>query len=74
MAKLGCVIEEGLSKLMSWQVGSPLANSVIAARPTNDPRAIGGVQNHHREPGLRIDVTQHELHALLLARELYLGD
>jgi UDP-N-acetylmuramoyl-tripeptide--D-alanyl-D-alanine ligase len=72
-AKLGCVIEQGLSKLLSWQVGSPLANAFIAEQPTYDPRAIGGVQNHKSEPGLRIDVAQHQLHALMLARELYLA-
>jgi len=70
-AKLGCVIERGLARLISWQVGSPSADRTIRAHPTRDVRAIGGVQNHARRPALRIDVTQHQLHALLLARRHY---
>jgi len=30
--------------------------------------AIGGVQNHRRESPLRLDVTQHQMHAVILAR------
>ncbi len=72
--KLSCVIEQGLTKLMSWQVGFSGANATIAsAGPVEDPRALGGVQNHATEPDLRIDVTQHQMHALLLAREQYLS-
>lgn len=33
----------------------------------DDPLARGGVQNHRCEPSLRIDVTQHQSHALILA-------
>jgi len=67
--KLGCTIDLGMAKLSSWQVGSPIANARIAARSTQDPLALGGVQNHAREPLLRIDVTQHQMHAVLLARQ-----
>ncbi len=66
--KLGCTIDKGMARLSSWQVGSPIANARIAAHPTRDPLAVGGVQNHAREPLLRIDVTQHQMHAVLLAR------
>ena len=73
MRKLGCVIEAGLDKLMSWQVGFSGANAHIAAAgELDDMRALGGVQNHAHEAGLRIDVTQHQMHALLLARAHYL--
>lgn len=65
--KFRCVIEQGLEKLTSWQVGHPLANSFIASRPTDDPQAIGGIQNHRKEAPLRIDVTQHQMHAVILA-------
>lgn len=61
-------IEKGLGKLCTWQVGSPWANSFIRSHSTDDPLAIGGVQNHGREPLLRIDVTQHQMHAVILAR------
>ena len=61
-------IERGLGKLSTWQVGSPVANSFIRKHPTADPLAIGGVQNHRSESPLRIDVTQHQMHAVILAR------
>ena len=61
-------IEQGLGKLCTWQVGSPWANAYIKSHPTDDPLAIGGVQNHASEPLLRIDVTQHQMHAVILAR------
>jgi hypothetical protein len=70
--RFGCVIEAGLWRLSSWQIGNPIANPFIRAKATHDRLAIGGVQNHAREPELRIDVVQHQMHALLLARELYL--
>ena len=66
--KFARVIETGLTKLTSWQVGSPLMNGFIRSHPTDDPLAIGGVQNHRHEPPLRIDVTQHQMHAVILAR------
>lgn len=66
-AKYGCVIDLGLEHIMSWQVGGPNPNRYTAAA-TGDPRAIGGIQNAAFEPALRIDVTQHQMHATLLAR------
>ena len=69
--ELACAIEEGLTKLSSWQVGSPSANEAIRSRQP-DQRAVGGVQNHATEPLLRVDVTQHQMHALVLARRHYL--
>jgi UDP-N-acetylmuramoyl-tripeptide--D-alanyl-D-alanine ligase len=66
--KFLCTIEQGLTKLTSWQVGGPLANDFIRSRPLRDPEAVGGVQNHCCESPLRIDTTQHQMHALILAR------
>ncbi len=72
MEKFGCTIEQGLAKLTSWQVGSPLANEYIAGGLRSlDPKAIGGVQNHRAESPLRIDVVQHQMHAVILARRYY---
>jgi hypothetical protein len=65
-AKYGCVIDVGLERLISWQVGGPLANR-YTSQPT-DAQGLGGVQNEAFAPGLRIDVTQHQMHATLLAR------
>lgn len=61
------VIDTGLSKLISWQIGSSLANNFIKDHSTTDPLALGGVMNHAYDPTLRIDVTQHQMHAVLLA-------
>ena len=66
--KFAHVIEVGLTKLTSWQVGSPTMNKFIRSRPTANPLAMGGVQNHRREAPLRIDVVQHQMHAVILAR------
>lgn len=66
--KFAGVIEKGLTKLTSWQVGSPLMNRFIRSHLTDNPLAIGGVQNHRRESPLRIDVAQHQMHAVILAR------
>ncbi len=64
--KLACTIHEGLVKLCSWQLGHPRALPALAEAP---PDWLGGVQNHAEEAWLRIDVTQHQLHSLWLARE-----
>ena len=67
-AKYRCVIDLGLEHIMSWQVGGPVSNRYTAAAP-NDVKAVGGIQNAAFEPALRIDVTQHQMHATLLARQ-----
>ncbi len=65
-AKLECVIREGLGKLITWQVGNP---SFVHRTDdgASDPSGQGGVQNGADDPGLRIDVTQHQMHATALA-------
>jgi UDP-N-acetylmuramoyl-tripeptide--D-alanyl-D-alanine ligase len=71
LAKYGCVIDVGLNRLLSWQVGGPLGSD-FANRGQGDPLALGGVQNEVRNASLRIDVTQHQAHATLLAlRHVY---
>ncbi len=82
MEKLGCTLEQGLAKLTSWQVGSPTANVFISGRlrasaaagRDRDPLALGGVQNHRAEAPLRIDVVQHQMHAVIMARRWYFSD
>ncbi len=69
-AKYGCVIDLALERLISWQVGGPLATSYTGDVDAKDKEAIGGVQNERDEPALRIDVTQHQLHAVIFARQL----
>jgi len=68
MKKIRGVIEEGLLKLTTWQVGGPAPNAFLRDHPTDDPRAAGGVMNGADDPVLRIDVTQHQMHAVILVR------
>jgi UDP-N-acetylmuramoyl-tripeptide--D-alanyl-D-alanine ligase len=68
-AKLACAIDIGLERLIGWQVGGPLPNRYTGTAGSEDPKARGGVQNAAYEPGLRIDVVQHQMHATLLARK-----
>ena len=63
------VIEEGLYKLTTWQVGGPIPNTYLQNHTTSDKFAIGGIMNHKEEPPLRIDVTQHQMHAVILAQK-----
>lgn len=65
-AKYACVLDVGLERLISWQVGGPRPNRYTSGDA--DAKARGGVQNDLSDPGLRIDVTQHQMHATLLAR------
>jgi hypothetical protein len=67
--KLQCTIENGLDKLISWQVGMGAEKrpDVIA---WDGAKGLGGVQNSRDESGLRIDVTQHQMHAIILTRRL----
>jgi len=66
-----CAIDRGLYKLTTWQVGGPLANEnpFLQSHPTDDGIAIGGVMNARNLPALRIDTTQHQMHALIMALE-----
>ena len=67
--KFASVIDEGLFKLTSWQVEGPIPNAYLQNHSTTDKLAIGGIMNHKEEPPLRIDVTQHQMHAVILARK-----
>lgn len=71
--KLDRVIRMGLRNLSRWQVGHHLANAFVADAPADDPHALGGVQNSRRNAALRIDVAQHQTHALLLALDMWVG-
>ena len=68
--KYACVINSGLRKMTGWQLGHSLAIGSVQRAP-GDPRSRGGIQNHATEPPLRIDVTQHQMHAVTMARDFY---
>ena len=61
------VIDKGLNKLTKWQVNGPQPNVFLKRNPTDDSLASGGIMNSRKDPDLRIDVTQHQAHALILA-------
>lgn len=67
MDKFREVIDEGLYKLITWQVGHFIQNEYLSRHFTEDPLAVGGVLNASDEPFLRVDVTQHQMHAVVLA-------
>lgn len=81
MVDLLYVIDRSFYKLTAWQIGGPLAdkNEFLIANPTDDPVAMGGIMNsakaispRPRKAGdtqheLRIDVTQHQMHSVILA-------
>lgn len=62
-------IDRGLYKLTTWQVGGPLAkeNEFLQNHPTDEGIAIGGIMNAKNLSPLRIDTTQHQMHALIMA-------
>lgn len=71
--KFACVTDKGMYRLLSWQVGGPIQNRYLRRhRYSSGPRAMGGVMNSKKDKNLRIDVTQHQMHAVILAlRYLY---
>ncbi|MFH0770264.1 MAG: hypothetical protein V1926_02700 [Candidatus Peregrinibacteria bacterium] len=66
--KFAGVIDQGLWKLTRWQVSHSAQNKFLQGHPTKDPLAVGGIMNKNDEPLLRIDITQHQMHAVVLAR------
>lgn len=67
-------IDTGLYRVTLMQVGGPLQkeNPAGGRQPAADPLAVGGCLLQKTEPRLRIDVTQHQMHAAILAlRYLY---
>jgi UDP-N-acetylmuramoyl-tripeptide--D-alanyl-D-alanine ligase len=69
-------IDIGLHKLTTWQVGGPLAdeNDFLVEHPTDEAIAIGGVMNAQHESTLRIDTTQHQMHAVMMAMDTLYSD
>ncbi len=70
--KLRAAIETGLGRLCTWQLGSCVQCAQLQAVLPRNPRALGGVLGGLQDTLLRIDTTQHQMHALLLA-ERHLG-
>ncbi|MBI1373059.1 MAG: hypothetical protein GC159_10040 [Phycisphaera sp.] len=66
--QLDRAIDDQLYRIMTWQVGSSTANEFLMTHPPASDAAIGGVMRGPSDPVLRIDYTEHQMHAVLLAR------
>ena len=84
MADILYITDRSFYKLTTWQIAGPLAseNSFLQDHPTTDPTALGGIMNAKKKTSdrprkprsdvqheLRIDVTQHQMHAVVMALE-----
>ena len=68
--KFNCAIDKGLTRITSWQVGGPLPNRFLRNQPKFNPKVIGGIMNGRKGEVVRIDVVQHQMHAILMGRRL----
>eukprot|EP00747_Dinoflagellata_sp_TGD_P161956 gnl/TRDRNA2_/TRDRNA2_179025_c0_seq1.p1 gnl/TRDRNA2_/TRDRNA2_179025_c0~~gnl/TRDRNA2_/TRDRNA2_179025_c0_seq1.p1 ORF type:complete len:450 (-),score=99.22 gnl/TRDRNA2_/TRDRNA2_179025_c0_seq1:375-1724(-) len=68
---LSCTLKRGLTNLYSMQVGHPRAKGLAKKAPSSDQSALGGCQGSVKSPLLRIDTTQHQMHAMLFAKNLF---
>jgi hypothetical protein len=74
-------LDASMHKLSTWQIGGPLAgkNKYLVKKAPKDKMATGGVMNAAKPSGspvakdvshqLRIDVTQHQMHAVTMSLE-----
>lgn len=69
--KIGCLLRRsGIPNLNILQVGHPDAQGGALKASNDDPRAFGGVQPSLDSPKLRIDTTQHQMHAVLQIKQM----
>ncbi|HSG30404.1 MAG TPA: hypothetical protein VLB82_02555, partial [Thermodesulfobacteriota bacterium] len=63
------IIDKVLYKLTTWQVGGPLEheNKFLIRTKPHKKSGIGGILNAKDFDNVRIDVVQHQMHAVLLA-------
>lgn len=64
-------IEASLQRMLGLQVGHPRACGLVSRAPPEAP-SLGGCQHWPERPELRIDFAMHQLHAALLAAQLFL--
>ncbi len=72
--RLRRAVEQGLARLAGWQLGSSLQLQALQRQCPWAPAGLGGVLSAPDDPVLRIDTTQHQMHALLLAERHLLHD
>ena len=72
MQSIRQVCERLLSKLISWQIGGPLARYNPFLRTLRTPEdAKGGIMSTQNSGLIRIDIVQHQVHAMLMALKLF---
>lgn len=67
--RIACTLRK-INILNGMQVGHPKARGLASHAPDDDKRAKGGAQNRVNSPKLRIDTTQHQMHAILMLKLL----
>jgi len=68
--RIACALRKSIHRLNGMQVGHPKARGITQDAPVEDTRARGGAQNAGDSPLLRIDTTQHQMHAVLMMKLL----
>jgi hypothetical protein len=68
---IAAALNQGLAKLLTWQIGNPNATSSGAVPATflRSPKSRGGVVTVENDPRIRTDTVMHQLHAELLVRQ-----
>ena len=73
---IAAAIDRGFPRLLALQIGSPAAGPTTVPNTfRRSPEVLGAVLSQPADPRLRIDMTQHQMHATLLVRWLlFRGD
>ncbi len=73
MKKFFCVVDFGIMRLISWQIGGHVQNRFLLKNRTDDIKALGGALNKIGDDFVRIDITKQFMHAAILARRYCYG-
>ncbi len=69
MKKFVCVIDFGIMRLISWQIGGHVQDRFLLDNRTDDIKALGGALQKVGDDFVRIDITKQFLHAAIAARK-----
>jgi hypothetical protein len=72
---IGAALNEGLAKLLTWQIGYPgaTAGGAVPASFLRSPKARGGILTFEKDSRIRTDMVMHQLNAELLVRTFMFG-
>lgn len=72
MQSLRSACDRLLVRLICMQIGGPLQDrNPFLAKTRTDPKALGGITASDTSTYVRIDTVQHQLHAMIMALELF---